>query len=95
MGLDPGSPGSCPRLKTGAKPPSHWGCPDPFYVNLLFPKDLSLKVNWLIYVFRLTLKISIKNPFGKKKKNPFDGTGEEGRESCKTQIRFCTIEMFP
>ena len=34
-----------------------WVGESPFYINLLFPKDLSLKVNWLIYVFRMTLKI--------------------------------------
>ena len=27
VGLDPGSPGSCPRPKAGAKPPSHPGIP--------------------------------------------------------------------
>ena len=27
MGLDPGTPGSCPGLNAGAKPVSHLGCP--------------------------------------------------------------------
>ena len=35
VGLDPGSPGSHPRLKTGAKLLSHWGCPSLFFLNLV------------------------------------------------------------
>ena len=29
VGLDPGSPGSGPKLKAGAEPLSHLGCPVP------------------------------------------------------------------
>ena len=33
MGLDPGSPGSRPGPKAGAKPLRHWGCPYLFILD--------------------------------------------------------------
>ena len=35
VGLDPGSLGSGPGLKAGAKPLSHWGCPLNVYLHFL------------------------------------------------------------
>ena len=37
MGLDLGSPGSRPRLKAGAKPLGHRGCPGESYFKKLLP----------------------------------------------------------
>ena len=34
VGLDPGSPGSYPRQKVGAKLLGHWGCPTFFILTL-------------------------------------------------------------
>ena len=36
MGLDPGTPGSCPGPKAGAKPLRHPGIPDSFIFNKIF-----------------------------------------------------------
>ena len=40
-GLDPGSPGSCPRPKAGAKPPSHPGISNIIVLNLAHCMDLN------------------------------------------------------
>ena len=45
MGLDPGSPGSCPRPKAGTKPLSHPGIPDPGFKICLYHIDISINIS--------------------------------------------------
>ena len=43
VGLDPGTPGSLPGPKAGAKPPSHPGIPQIYlFLNLLSPRYFCL-----------------------------------------------------
>ena len=41
--LDPGTPGSCPGLKVGAKPLSHPGIPETFSKNIFFHRRACLR----------------------------------------------------
>ena len=44
VGFDPGSPGSCPGPKAGAKPLRHPGIPRPCLISI-FSQDLSPRLN--------------------------------------------------
>ena len=55
MGVDPGSPGSCPGPKAGAKPLRHPGIPVLSILNCIW----TLYSDLLIWVFMYTQKIQL------------------------------------